>query len=102
MSTAQARVVEHAEGFSCELPGGARALFTSRAHGNLSTQRGDGHERGRSARDRLCQELATDWLCASPSCTLRIIASSMPSISRLACRQASSAVSRLMTCSRMP
>ena len=65
MSTAQARVVEHAEGFSCELPGGARALFTSRAHGNLSTQRGDGHERGRSARDRLCEELATDWLCAS-------------------------------------
>jgi YfiH family protein len=65
VSAAQARVVEHAEGFSCELPGGARALFTSRAHGNLSTQRGDGHERGRSARDRLCEELATDWLCAS-------------------------------------
>lgn len=65
MSAAQARVVEHAEGFSCELPGGARALFTSRAHGNLSTQRGDGHERGRSARDRLCEEPAMDWLCAS-------------------------------------
>jgi polyphenol oxidase len=61
----QARVIEHAEGFSCELPGGARALFTSRAHGNLSTQRGDGHERGRSARDRLCGELHLQWLCAS-------------------------------------
>ena len=65
MSAARARVIEHAEGFSCELPGGARALFTSRAHGNLSTQRGDGHERGRSARDRLCEELALRWLCAS-------------------------------------
>jgi hypothetical protein len=58
-------VVEHAEGFSCELGGGARALFTSRAHGNLSTQRGDGHERGRLARDRLCDELELQWLCAS-------------------------------------
>jgi polyphenol oxidase len=63
--TEQARVIEHAEGFSCELPGGARALFTSRAHGNLSTQRGDGHERGRSARDRLCGDLDLQWLCAS-------------------------------------
>jgi YfiH family protein len=59
------RVIEHAEGFSCELPGGALALFTSRAHGNLSTQRGDGHERGRSARDRLCADLDLRWLCAS-------------------------------------
>ncbi|HEY2569968.1 MAG TPA: polyphenol oxidase family protein [Solirubrobacteraceae bacterium] len=62
---AGARMVEHAEGFSCELPGGAWALFTSRAHGNLSTQRGDGHERGRSARDRLCANLDLRWLCAS-------------------------------------
>lgn len=64
-AAAEARVIEHAEGFSCELPGGAQALFTSRAHGNLSTQRGDGHERGRSARDRLCGDLALQWLCAS-------------------------------------
>ena len=53
------------EGFSCELPGGARALFTSRAHGNLSTQRGDGHEHGRAARERLCEDLGLQWLCAS-------------------------------------
>ncbi len=59
------RVVEHAEGFSCELAGDAHALFTSRAHANLSTQTGDGHEHGRAARDRLCQELGLDWLCAS-------------------------------------
>jgi polyphenol oxidase len=58
-------VVEHAEGFSCELPGGGRALFTSRAHGNLSTQAGDRHEHGREARDRLCDELGLVWLCAS-------------------------------------
>ncbi|HWF31911.1 MAG TPA: polyphenol oxidase family protein [Solirubrobacteraceae bacterium] len=59
------RVVEHAEGFSCELPGNARVLFTSRALANLSTQTGDGHEHGREARDTLCDELALDWLCAS-------------------------------------
>ncbi len=67
MSTASmpASVVEHAEGFSCELPGGARALFSSRAHGNLSTHTGDGHERGRAARDALCADLDLRWLCAS-------------------------------------
>jgi hypothetical protein len=48
-----------------ELLGGARVLFTSRAHGNLSTQTGDGHEHGREARDALCDELGLDWLCAS-------------------------------------
>jgi polyphenol oxidase len=58
-------VIEHAEGFSCELPGNARVLFTSRAHGNLSTQTGDGHSQGREARDALCDELGLDWLCAS-------------------------------------
>ncbi len=58
-------VIECAEGFSCELPGGARALFSSRAHGNLSTQTGDGHEHGREARDRLCRALGLEWLCAS-------------------------------------
>jgi YfiH family protein len=65
MSAVESRVVEHAEGFSCELLGGARVLFTSRAQGNLSTQTGDGHERGREARDTLCDELGLDWLCAS-------------------------------------
>jgi polyphenol oxidase len=48
-----------------ELPGGAQALFTSSAHGNLSTQRGEGHERGRAMRDRLAEELDLSWLCAS-------------------------------------
>ena len=37
---------------SCELPGGGRALFTSRASGNLSTLRGDGHEHGRAGARR--------------------------------------------------
>ncbi len=48
-----------------ELPGGGRALFTTRAEGNLSTLRGPGHERGRRERDRLCGELGLRWLCAS-------------------------------------
>jgi len=61
----QAHVTEHAEGFSCELPAGARALFSSRAHANLSIQTGDGHERGRQARDDLCERLGQRWLCAS-------------------------------------
>jgi YfiH family protein len=47
-----------------ELPGGARALFTTRADGNLSTMRGSGGERGRAERDRLCEELGLRWLCA--------------------------------------
>ncbi len=50
---------------SSELQGGGRALFTSRARGNLSTMRGEGHEHGRRARDELCAELGLDWLCAS-------------------------------------
>lgn len=36
-----------------ELPGGGRALFTSRAHGNLSSVGGDGREQGAAARERL-------------------------------------------------
>jgi YfiH family protein len=58
-------VREHAEGFSCEFPGGAQVLFTSRAQANLSTQTGDEHKGGRAARDRLCDDLGLDWLCAS-------------------------------------
>lgn len=60
-----ARVTEHAEGFSCELGPHARALFTSRAHGNLSTSSGERSEHGRAARDRLCASLGLRWLCAS-------------------------------------
>ncbi|HEV3323535.1 MAG TPA: polyphenol oxidase family protein [Solirubrobacteraceae bacterium] len=48
-----------------ELPGGGRALFTTRAEGNLSTMRGPGHEHGRHERDRLCEQLGLRWLCAS-------------------------------------
>lgn len=40
-----------------ELPHGARALFTSRAHGNLSSVGGDLHEHGAQARERLRAEL---------------------------------------------
>ena len=47
-----------------ELPRGAHALFTTRGDGNLSTMRGPGHERGRSERDRLCEQLGLRWLCA--------------------------------------
>jgi polyphenol oxidase len=50
---------------TCALPGAGRALFTSRARGNLSTLRGDGHEGGRRARDELCEDLGLRWLCAS-------------------------------------
>jgi YfiH family protein len=48
-----------------EFPGGGRAVFTTRADGNLSTARGPGHEHGRRVRDRLCGELGLRWLCAS-------------------------------------
>ena len=48
-----------------ELPGGARALFTSRAGGNLSTAAGDEHEHGLRRRDALCERLGLRWLCAS-------------------------------------
>jgi polyphenol oxidase len=48
---------------SCDLPGG-HALFTTRASGNLSTLRGDDHEHGRRARDRLSEDLGLQWLCA--------------------------------------
>jgi copper oxidase (laccase) domain-containing protein len=49
-----------------ELPGGGRALFTTRADGNLSTRAGDDHERGLQRRDQLCASLGLRWLCASP------------------------------------
>jgi YfiH family protein len=49
-----------------ELPGGGRALFTTRADGNLSTRAGEDHERGLQRRDELCASLGLRWLCASP------------------------------------
>lgn len=49
-----------------DLPGGGRALFTTRAGGNLSLSAGEDHEHGRCRRDRLCDQLGLDWLCAGP------------------------------------
>jgi YfiH family protein len=46
------------------LPGGGRALFTSRTSGNLSITRGDGHELGRRQRERLRERLELSSLCA--------------------------------------
>jgi hypothetical protein len=64
-SNPRAPVTRQTEALSCELPGGAQVLFTSRAQGNLSTQTGDEQEHGRASRDRLCEELGLGWLCAS-------------------------------------
>lgn len=49
-----------------ELPGGGQVLFTSRGSGNLSLSAGEGHEHGLAMRDRLCEQLGLDWICASP------------------------------------
>jgi YfiH family protein len=40
-----------------DLPGGGHALFTTRAHGNLSSAGGAGAEHGVEARERLCEQL---------------------------------------------
>jgi YfiH family protein len=45
-----------------ELPGGGRALFTARAHGNLSSVGGDGHERAERARERLREAIGVQRL----------------------------------------
>lgn len=49
-----------------ELPGNGRALFTSRASGNLSLSAGEGHERGLARRQRVSEAIGLEWLCASP------------------------------------
>ncbi|HTA34611.1 MAG TPA: polyphenol oxidase family protein [Solirubrobacteraceae bacterium] len=48
-----------------ELPGGGRALFTTRADGNLSTGAGDDHVHGLDRRAELCGRLGLRWLCSS-------------------------------------
>jgi YfiH family protein len=48
-----------------ELPGGGRALFTTRLDGNLSTGAGDDHAHGLDRRAELCRRLALRWLCSS-------------------------------------
>ena len=57
-------VTELDRAISCELPGAGAALFTTRARGNLSTTRGEGHEHGARERERLCEQLDLHWLCA--------------------------------------
>lgn len=48
-----------------ELPGGGRALFTTRADGNLSIGAGHGHEHGLRNRERLCRARGLRWMCSS-------------------------------------
>ena len=48
-----------------ELPGRGRALFTSRAAGNLSTGVGEGHEHGIRRREQLCERHDLRWVCSS-------------------------------------
>jgi purine-nucleoside/S-methyl-5'-thioadenosine phosphorylase / adenosine deaminase len=45
-----------------ELPGGGRALFTERSHGNMSSVAGDGAEHGAQARERLRARIAVERL----------------------------------------
>ena len=45
-----------------DLPGGAHALFTTRAHGNLSSVGGEGAEYGLQARERLREQLGVRCL----------------------------------------
>jgi polyphenol oxidase len=49
-----------------ELPAGGQALFTSRAHGNLSTVRAQTRAQGVGARERLRRQLELRRLCAGP------------------------------------
>jgi YfiH family protein len=46
-----------AEGLTFDLPGGGQALFTTRAHGNMSSVGGLHREHGLRARERLCAQL---------------------------------------------
>ena len=47
----------NADELAFDLPGGAHALFTTRAHGNLSSVGGDGAEHGLHAREQLRKRL---------------------------------------------
>lgn len=49
--------MSEAELLSFDLPGGGRALFTSRADGNMSSVGGDGAEHGEQARERLRERI---------------------------------------------
>jgi len=50
------------ETLSFELPGGGRALFTTRAEGNMSSVGGDDAEHGHQARERLCARIRAEQL----------------------------------------
>jgi YfiH family protein len=52
----------NAEHLAFDLPGGGQALFTTRAHGNLSSVGGEGSEYGLQARERLGEQLGVDRL----------------------------------------
>jgi YfiH family protein len=45
-----------------ELPGGGRALFTTRAHGNLSAVQGEHHEQAAATGERLAAEIGLERL----------------------------------------
>jgi polyphenol oxidase len=62
--SADADMHEFDRALCCELPGGGRALFTTRASHNLSTSSGDDHEHGLKGRERLCEALGLQWLSA--------------------------------------
>jgi polyphenol oxidase len=65
MSTAERSREGLDEQVPLELPGGGRALFTTRADGNLSTGSGDELERSLRRREQLCERLGLGWLCSS-------------------------------------
>jgi YfiH family protein len=65
MSTAEQRREGLDEQLPLELPGRGRALFTTRADGNLSTGSGDEREHGMRRREQLCERLGLGWLCSS-------------------------------------
>jgi YfiH family protein len=65
MSTAEQRRAGLDEQLPLELPGGGRALFTTRADGNLSTGSGDELEQSMRRREQLCERLGLAWLCSS-------------------------------------
>jgi polyphenol oxidase len=66
MAHVDGQIAPTTEELAFELPGGGRALFTTRSDGNLSMRAGDDHERGPRRRDELCASLGLRWLCASP------------------------------------
>jgi YfiH family protein len=65
MSTAEQRRDGLDEQLQLDLTGGGRALFTTRADGNLSTGSGDDREHAMRRREQLCERFDLGWLCSS-------------------------------------